>query len=172
MLSFSLTLTVGPAHLVALAYVAAAWHLIQVLETLFPIFGLSENSIRAVVIILAVGFTADSIPARGRVMLARRRKGILTRTGPNTRDLHGRALTQKQPTQNGAAVQIQKDTLPGMQIDTNQPIVPLVAGATDGSFERSVRSDSSSTDTYTDTLTTNKHSEPAGPKLVKATSLL
>lgn len=40
----------------ALAYLAAAWLLIQVLETLFPIFGLSETSIRVVVVLLAVGF--------------------------------------------------------------------------------------------------------------------
>jgi len=43
-------------HRVALAYVAAAWLLIQVVETLFPVFGLSENAIRVVVILLAVGF--------------------------------------------------------------------------------------------------------------------
>jgi hypothetical protein len=41
----------------AVAYLAAAWLLIQVLETLFPIFGLSETSIRVVVVVLAVGFT-------------------------------------------------------------------------------------------------------------------
>ncbi len=40
----------------AVAYLAAAWLLIQVLETLFPIFGLSETSIRVVVVVLAVGF--------------------------------------------------------------------------------------------------------------------
>jgi len=41
---------------VALAYLAASWLLIQVLETLFPIFGLAETSIRVVVILLATGF--------------------------------------------------------------------------------------------------------------------
>ncbi len=41
---------------VAVAYVAATWLLIQVLETLFPIFGLSETSLRIVVIVLAVSF--------------------------------------------------------------------------------------------------------------------
>lgn len=40
----------------ALAYLAAAWLLIQVLETLFPIFGLPETSIRVGVVLLAVGF--------------------------------------------------------------------------------------------------------------------
>lgn len=40
----------------ALAYLAAAWLLIQVLETLFPIFGLDETTIRVVVVVLAVGF--------------------------------------------------------------------------------------------------------------------
>jgi len=41
---------------VALVYLAGTWLLIQVLETLFPIFGLAETSIRIVVILLAIGF--------------------------------------------------------------------------------------------------------------------
>ena len=41
---------------VALGYLASAWLLIQILETLFPIFGLAETSIRVVVVILAIGF--------------------------------------------------------------------------------------------------------------------
>ena len=44
------------AHRVVIAYVAAAWLLIQVVETLFPIFGLSDYAIRVIVILLAVGF--------------------------------------------------------------------------------------------------------------------
>jgi TolB-like protein len=43
-------------HRVAIAYVAAAWLLIQVAETLFPVFGLSDAAIRVVVIVLAIGF--------------------------------------------------------------------------------------------------------------------
>jgi hypothetical protein len=43
-------------HRVALAYVAAAWLLIQIAETLFPVFGLSDLSIRTVVIVLGIGF--------------------------------------------------------------------------------------------------------------------
>ena len=43
-------------HRVAITYVAAAWLLIQVTETLFPVFGLSDVALRAVVIVLAVGF--------------------------------------------------------------------------------------------------------------------
>ena len=43
-------------HRVAIAYVAGAWLLIQVVETLFPVFGLSDAAIRTVVIVLAVGF--------------------------------------------------------------------------------------------------------------------
>lgn len=43
-------------HRVAIAYVAAAWLLIQVVETLFPVFGLSDTAIRSVVIALAIGF--------------------------------------------------------------------------------------------------------------------
>ena len=42
-------------HRVAIAYVATAWLLIQVAETLFPVFGLSDMAIRAVVTVLAVG---------------------------------------------------------------------------------------------------------------------
>lgn len=41
---------------VAVAYLAASWLLIQILETLFPIFGADETSIRFVVIALAIGF--------------------------------------------------------------------------------------------------------------------
>ena len=41
---------------VAAAYVAVSWLLIQVVETLFPVFGLSDAAIRGVVILLAIGF--------------------------------------------------------------------------------------------------------------------
>ena len=41
---------------VAVAYLAGSWLLIQILETLFPIFGAAETSIRFVVIALAIGF--------------------------------------------------------------------------------------------------------------------
>jgi TolB-like protein len=37
------------------AYVAVSWLLIQVVETLFPVFGLSDAAIRGVVILLAIG---------------------------------------------------------------------------------------------------------------------
>ena len=40
---------------VAAAYVAVSWLLIQVVETLFPVFGLSDAAIRTVVILLAIG---------------------------------------------------------------------------------------------------------------------
>lgn len=40
---------------VAIAYVATSWLLIQVAETLFPVYGLSDNAIRVVVAILAIG---------------------------------------------------------------------------------------------------------------------
>jgi len=43
-------------HRATIGYVAAAWLLIQVAETLFPAFGLSDMAIRAVVIVLAIGF--------------------------------------------------------------------------------------------------------------------
>jgi TolB-like protein/Tfp pilus assembly protein PilF len=41
---------------VALAYLAGAWLLIQVLETLFPVFGVSDRLLRLIVVVLAVGF--------------------------------------------------------------------------------------------------------------------
>ena len=41
---------------VAVAYLAVAWLLIQIVETLFPVFGLSDALIRLVVILLAIGF--------------------------------------------------------------------------------------------------------------------
>lgn len=41
---------------VAAAYLAGAWLLIQILETLLPIFGLAESSARTVVVVLAIGF--------------------------------------------------------------------------------------------------------------------
>lgn len=40
----------------AAAYIAVAWLVIQVVETLFPMFGFSEGAARTVVIILAIGF--------------------------------------------------------------------------------------------------------------------
>lgn len=41
---------------VAAAYVAVAWLIIQVVETLFPLFGLGDAAARTVVVILAIGF--------------------------------------------------------------------------------------------------------------------
>ena len=41
---------------VAIAYVAVSWLLIQVIETLFPVYGLSDAAIRIVVAILGIGF--------------------------------------------------------------------------------------------------------------------
>lgn len=48
-------------HRVAIGYVAAGWLLVQVTETLFPVFGLSDMAIRAVVIVLAIGFVPTVI---------------------------------------------------------------------------------------------------------------
>ena len=48
---------------VAAAYVAVSWLLIQVVETLFPVFGLSDAAIRTVVILLAIGFIPAVISA-------------------------------------------------------------------------------------------------------------
>ncbi|MDX1507851.1 MAG: hypothetical protein R3358_06205, partial [Woeseiaceae bacterium] len=46
---------------VVIAYLAGSWLVIQVLETLFPIFGLDETSIRMVVVILAIGLIPAAI---------------------------------------------------------------------------------------------------------------
>jgi TolB-like protein len=41
---------------VATAYIAVAWLVVQVLDTLAPLFGISEASARIIVIVLAIGF--------------------------------------------------------------------------------------------------------------------
>jgi TolB-like protein len=48
---------------VTAAYMAVSWLLIQVAETLFPVFGLSDASIRAVVIVLAIGLVPAVVVA-------------------------------------------------------------------------------------------------------------
>lgn len=48
---------------VAAGYVAISWLVIQVVETLFPMFGLTEAAARGVVIALAVGFVPALILA-------------------------------------------------------------------------------------------------------------
>jgi TolB-like protein/tetratricopeptide (TPR) repeat protein len=48
---------------VATAYAAVSWLIVQVAETLFPIFGLSDTAIRAVVVILVAGFVPAVILA-------------------------------------------------------------------------------------------------------------
>jgi adenylate cyclase len=40
---------------VGAAYTVAAWLIVQVVETLFPIYGLSDAAIRLVVTVLAIG---------------------------------------------------------------------------------------------------------------------
>lgn len=40
----------------AIGYLAVAWLIVQVVETLFPVFGFSNESVRMVVIVIAVGF--------------------------------------------------------------------------------------------------------------------
>ena len=41
---------------VAIAYLAGSWLLVEVSETLFPVYGLSDAAIRLVVTLLAIGF--------------------------------------------------------------------------------------------------------------------
>jgi hypothetical protein len=46
---------------VGAAYVVAAWLLIQVVETIFPLFGFDETPARIVVILLAIGLVPSMI---------------------------------------------------------------------------------------------------------------
>lgn len=48
---------------VAAAYVVAAWLVIQVVETLFPVFGFGDEAVRVVVIVLAAGIVPIAIAA-------------------------------------------------------------------------------------------------------------
>ena len=48
---------------VATAYVAVSWLVVQVLDVLFPMFGLSDGAARIVVIVLAIGFIPALIGA-------------------------------------------------------------------------------------------------------------
>jgi predicted membrane channel-forming protein YqfA (hemolysin III family) len=48
---------------VAMAYVVAAWLIIQVVETLFPVFGFSDTAIRTAVIVLGIGFVPAVVGA-------------------------------------------------------------------------------------------------------------
>jgi TolB-like protein/Flp pilus assembly protein TadD len=48
---------------VAAAYLAVAWLVVQIVETLFPVFGLGDAAIRFVVILLAIGFIPALIVA-------------------------------------------------------------------------------------------------------------
>lgn len=48
---------------VGAAYVAVSWLIIQVAETLFPVFGLTDTAIRIVVILLAIGFIPAVVAA-------------------------------------------------------------------------------------------------------------
>ena len=46
---------------VGAAYVVVAWLLIQVAETIFPLFGFDDTPARIVVIVLAIGFVPSMI---------------------------------------------------------------------------------------------------------------
>lgn len=48
---------------VAVAYLASAWLLVQITETLFPIFGLTDTAMRTTVVVLAIGFPLILIAA-------------------------------------------------------------------------------------------------------------
>ena len=50
---------------VAVAYVVAAWLVIQVVETIFPAFGFSSAAIRIVVIVFSIGLVPVLILAWG-----------------------------------------------------------------------------------------------------------
>ena len=46
---------------VGAAYIVMAWLVIQVIETIFPIFGISDNAIRVVITILVIGLLATLV---------------------------------------------------------------------------------------------------------------
>ena len=46
---------------IAAAYVVAAWLLIQVAETIFPLFGFDDAPARVIVIMLAIGFVPTMV---------------------------------------------------------------------------------------------------------------
>ena len=46
---------------VGVAYIVSAWLLIQVAETIFPLFGFDDTPARIVVIVLAIGFLPSLI---------------------------------------------------------------------------------------------------------------
>ena len=46
---------------VVTAYVVAAWFIIQVVETIFPIYGLSDASVRVIITLLAIGLLPAAI---------------------------------------------------------------------------------------------------------------
>ncbi len=48
---------------VATAYVVAAWLIIQIAETTFPVFGFSDNAIRVVIIVLGIGLVPAIVGA-------------------------------------------------------------------------------------------------------------
>ncbi len=48
---------------VATAYVVAAWLIIQITETTFPVFGFSDNAVRVVIIVLGIGFVPAIVGA-------------------------------------------------------------------------------------------------------------
>ena len=52
----------------AAGYLAVSWLLVQVIETLLPIFGFSENAVRYTVIALAVGFIPALVDGRVQVL--------------------------------------------------------------------------------------------------------
>lgn len=43
-------------HRVAIAYLAGSWLLVQILQTVYPIYGLDEAGIRTVILVLLIGF--------------------------------------------------------------------------------------------------------------------
>lgn len=73
---------------VAAAYIVASWLVIQVVETLFPVFGFSDAAIRGVVIVLAVGLIPVLILAWAFELTP---EGLKLE-----RDIHSEAITQPQ----------------------------------------------------------------------------
>ena len=77
---------------VVAAYVAVAWLVIQVTETLFPLFGLSDAAIRGVVILSAIGFVPALILAWAFELTPEgfKRDSEIDRTSPSIRAMSKR----------------------------------------------------------------------------------
>ena len=67
------------------AYLAFSWLLIQIIETLLPLFGISDDAARTVVVVLAIGFIPVMVVAWTFELTADgfRRETVVDHDAPN-----------------------------------------------------------------------------------------